>query len=412
MRTKLLASLLFISTLLSCDSEKDTAPAPAPEPIKTFGFSFRYDPVPRTIKDYELIVSQKDGSILLDTLVTAGSHHALKVKSNETKFDVTTIIKIPETTNHILKTYVNVNPDKWHIDEGFSTFGSRTTERSELRYYNIPYDRTHIFSSKQAEGTASSWPNTTDNILFLNFARLLPTDLAYILLVNYEKYLFTEVSSTKMDIDFSGANTALRKKYDRPAGATDFRSFLFGYTKAGDYANRMLLYNSDRQPSDEYDFLYPSTTIEEFEFNLIYTDAKGYRHSYRNISTLLPSVMNFAAESDFIVAKQGFNDFEIKFGEDKPSSYLVFWVAKDVTTQAQWYTYSSPDEKNIIPKDFLENLKAKSLAGKNLSTFKLYSVQTEKARGYTHQTLRDYLANPEALRKKEMKQTRLIEKTF
>lgn len=418
MRLKSLFGLLLLGTLMACEKDEttinpDPAPGTAPDKaVQNYSFNFRYDPAQVNVKEYELILSQKDGEVLLDTLISTRSTHALQVRSGETELDITTIFKNPETGKIYIKSYLQIQPVNWHIDEGFSSIVKGEEGGGRINYTNIPYDSKFIFASKQANGTASSTPNTTDNLRFVNYNRLLPTDLVYILLLNHEKYMFTEVSSAITDVDFSGAETALKKKYTTPANITKYRSFLYGYDKAGDYSKRLFLYTSDIQPSDDYDVLYPSTVIEEFELNSFYTDAQGFRHAYSYLGAALPEEIGFAAEADFKVNKSEVNDFQAEFGEDKPSSLLTYWTANQASLEAYWYIYASPEETAYKPQDFLDKLKAQTLAGKNTSAFSLSIVQSQKAEGFSYQALRAYYANPDALRRKELKQSRLIQKDF
>jgi hypothetical protein len=384
-------------------------PTPQPDPqVKAVPFSFRLDPQPEGTEDFELIVSQKDGEVLLDTLIAARTEHGLTVKSADTKFDVTTIYSDPATSKYSMRTYVQVNPDNWHIDERISRTVWGEKEQATIYYTNVPGSLDNLqFTGKQSAGAGYSYSGGN---LRLNYDRLLPTDLAYLLLPESGKYIFTEVTSPETHVDFSNANTAVKRKYNKPAGVSKFVSILYGYTEAGDYSKTMILTLANSSPDLDYDLQYPTTVIKEFQLNLSYTDAEGYRHSYFNSGPTVPTEMPFIPKSDFTVTKSEANDFQITFGEDKPTTYTMLWESGDLN--ANWRIFSSPEETSFKPKEFLENLSTVSLEGKSVSGFTIKSLFSYKAEGYTHQSMNDYNNNPEAYLRKELRESREIRKGF
>lgn len=216
--------------------------------MKAVSFNFRFDPSPEETEIIELIVSQKDGEVLLDTLIAARKEHALVVKSVDTKFDVTTVYSDPATSKYSMRTYVQVNPDNWHINERIKLIELGETEPATLYYDNIPYWWDMQFATKQ-NWDYSARDSEQGAGLIVEYDRLLPTDLVYLLLPYIGEYIFTEVTSPKTHVNFLGASKAVKRKYNRPAGVTEFGSFLNGYTKAGDYSKPMKLYFSYNHPT-------------------------------------------------------------------------------------------------------------------------------------------------------------------
>lgn len=300
---------------------------------------------------------------------------------------------------------MQVNSDNWHIDERMSRKVWDETEQATIIYANTPHDWDTQFAGKQNNGGHFSWRNGN---LIVEYSRLLPTDLTYLLVPSLGKYIFAEVNSPETHVDFSNAETAVKRKYNKPAGVTDFTSVLYGYTKAGDYSKTMMLTLSG--PGDDYDLQFPTTVIEEFQVMLLYTDAEGYRHSYTHSGPTVPAEMPFIPKSGFTVTKSEANDFQIQFGEDKPTTYTMLWQSSDLG--ASWHIYSSPEETAFKPKDFLENLGTISLKGKNVSEFAIKSLSSYKAANYSHQSMSDYNNNPEAYLRKDLREYREIKKNF
>ncbi|SFH08195.1 hypothetical protein [Pontibacter chinhatensis] len=412
MRTKLLASFLFISTLLSCGPDKESTPVPTPEPVKTFDFSFRYDTYLKA-KDYELILSDKDGKVLLDTLLAVNSNHSLSVKSEDTKHDLTTILL--DSTNNIcvMETFLQVNPDKWHLN--FSPTTSSTSfkhEKAEIIYTSVPYDRNFHFRTKYrfGSGYTASWPG--NNFVIKDFDRAVPTDLAYILLPSHGLYLFTELTSSQTTADFSEAGKTEKRKYKKPSNVTDYKTNLVGFTKAGDPDSRLDLYWSNFYPSEEYDLQFPPTGIEEFDLGVSYEDADGYFHNYHYSGKQIPTEIDFSTTSDFTVSKSEFDDFMISFTTDKPDIYNSHWVAIDPSHTVNWIVYGSSDVTSYRLKTFLEGLKSKKFAGLDLPQLELLTVSTLKFKNHTYQEYLNIKANASLSSYNKVEQSRLIMKTF
>ncbi|WP_161889726.1 hypothetical protein [Pontibacter russatus] len=408
----LLPFLLFV-TLTSCEDEKEN-PSPQPD-AKAVSFNFRLDPLPEETKDFELIISQKDGEVLLDTMLAGRREHELKVNSEDTKFNVTTIYSNPSTKKYSMRTYVQVNPDGWHIDDGINTREEAETVPSKV-YYSNAINHKNYGSSRIEFGAIRVelfrfFPlgSSIDDplILMVEYDRKFKNDLSYLLLADQGKYIFAEVTSPETHVDFSNAGTAIKRKYKRPDGVPPLTSVLFGYTKAGDYSNPVTLYLSSRNP-EEYDLQFPQTVVEEFELMLSYMEFGGYIHQYWHVDSTVPEEMPLLPKSDFTVTKSLFNDFQVKFAEDKPSTYDLFWTSRTANLNADWQVFLSPEETTFNMEGFIEKLSATTLKGKSLSDFRLYRVMSQTAKDYTHQSMHNYLNNPQAYSRKELRQYRRI----
>ncbi|MCJ8165416.1 hypothetical protein MKJ04_11230 [Pontibacter sp. E15-1] len=410
MRKSYLLPLLLILALTSCNEGKDN---PEPE-AKAVSFNFRLDPLPEATKDFELILSQKDGKVLLDTMLTGRTSHALTIKSNDTKFDVTTVYQNPNTTAYSMRTYIQVNPDGWHIDEQLTNWEEDKSRPTVVNYTNVnPFKGPSVqFGAMHAELYRSQFVGQNDDMLRVEYNRQFPTDLTYLLLPEQGKYIFAEVTSPVTYVDFSNAATAVKHKFINSTPDGVYGSYLvglYGYPETGNEKNRVTLYVSANNPP-EYDLQYPPTGIKEFLLivsYLKYQNNKGYRHDYYHIGPTIPTELPFIPEADFSVAKSQFNDFQIQFAEDKPSTYSTMWSSWE-NVRADWVISVSPEETAFNPQGLLEKLRPTLLKDKDLSGFRIYRTMTRTAKGYTHQTMNDYLSNPEAYLRMEPKQFRNV----
>ncbi|MEJ8804312.1 hypothetical protein [Pontibacter sp. H249] len=413
MRIKLLASFLLISILLGCDSEQETTPAPIPEPEKTFNFSFRYDTQSEEANDFELILSNTDGKVLLDTLIAFNTNHSLRLKSGDTKYNLTTVIFDPVIDTYWIKTYIKVNPDKWNLQYYMISTEPVEEEMADITYINFPntdfYFRTKAITNYSGGFSGSLFDNT---LTLTGYDKLLPSDLAYIVVPAQGKYMLTEVTSKQTTVNFTEAGNTVKRKYNRPADITNFRTFVYGFTKEGDPKSRIELYSPIIKESEEYDLQFPPTGFEAFNLRMFYNDAAGYEHTYTYNVKEIPSEVELSPTSDFSVSKSGFEDFMIAFTNDKPSIYNVNWAADDPNYYMRWSIFNSPDETSFKPKAFLEGLKSKKLEGKNMSLFKLFSVSSRKDKDSNYQDILNFSADPSRSFYSEVKQDRVIVKHF
>lgn len=405
MRKLLLLSILLSGTLLSCDTNKEETPQPIP---KEFNINFQYDTPTKEIKDVELILSQEDGTILLDTLLAATQKHALQVKADDENIHATTIIYNAAIDEYLIRTYRNLSAmDNWYVDDYADPVPSITqSEKTKIIYNNVPpYDPGFHFRTRYIGSFQTVWNGSAFTV---TYDRFLPTDVAYLLLPNYGKYMLTELTSAQKTVDFSEAADAVKRKFNRPSGSLDYMVFLNGYLSAGNYSKPLVLYWPGNANSDEYDLMYPPTGIAEYELQVRYKGADDSRHTYFYTGTTVPTNVDLVPKADFTVIKTGFDAFSIQFGQDKPTMYSTLWTFNNTGFNARWIVYLSSDETSFAPEAFLINLKSQKLKDKTLSPGKLTNTFSQKAPAYTYQSYMEYQVNPEAKMKKEMKQVRQI----
>ncbi|TPE42956.1 hypothetical protein [Pontibacter mangrovi] len=398
-----------MSTLNSCDTDKDSLPSPKPQPVIVSDIDFRYDVSPKEVQEYEFILSQKDGKVLLDTILTSQADHSLRVESTDTLFDVTTVIFNPNSDNYYIKTYRQINPDDWYLRELSSSKKWGESERSTVVYNNLPsYDRELLFMTLEPGFWLSEF---VGNTLSVEFDRLLPVDTAYLLLPSLGKYLFTNLNSKHTNIDFSAAANTVKRKFNKPAGISKFKPYLKGFLKAGNYDKELWLYMPLSYPSEDYDLQFPPTGIEEFELTMGYLAADKSSHNYYYRGPSIPTDIELLPKADFTVTKEGDDGFTITFEEEKPTFYRAYGNFTLDGTTSRWSIYSPVTQTNLAPQAFLTSLKSKMMEGKALSEVTVSFVSSYKFEGYTYQTYHDYLANPAELAKRQMKQSRVVSKS-
>jgi hypothetical protein len=405
MRKKLLFGIFAISALFGCEEQQD------PQPLaETSEFNFRYDTYPK-VENFELILTQNDGRVLLDTLLSSHTNHSIKVKSADTKFNITTLFFNQGTGWYDIKTYTQVNPNNWYINNSRTTTNEQR-EETKITYTNVPsYDSNFNFSSLNLSSWGSFW---SGNLGIVNFEKLLPSDKAYIIFPSYGKYILTDIATAPYTADFSEAKNTVKTQYNKPAGITYFRASLYGYPSGGLPNQRLRLFGGRALPTSEYDLQYPPTGFDLYDCNLYYLDSEKNLHFYiyKGISAV-PTDPEFLEKADFVANRVEFEDFQIAFNANKPSVYSTLWFSADTTKlKANWEVYAAPENNSFKPKAFFEKLNTKTFSDKSLPAFKLTTVVSKKAKGHDYQTYLDHMLN-ETIRKNDpIKHYREITKYF
>jgi hypothetical protein len=409
MRKKLLIGLLTVGTLFSCETDNEPKPSQELKSEVVSEFNFAYDTSPKVL-DFELIISQKDGKVLLDTLIASHASHNLHVKSTDTKFDVTTILYDQKNNYYYVKTYGQVDPNNWHINKAGSPSPAIAREKTSIAYKNLPINNLNVLFMAREFGSGQL--SLSNNTISVNYNRIKPTDMAFLLLPERGKYFFNEITAAENVIDYSEAKDVVKHKYNKPAGITGFRSYLYGYNSDGESSFLYYLFGfGGVVATAEYDLQSPSSGFTGYNLDLQYYDAEKHWHTYKFLNTSIPSEVAFEAASDFTVTKSGFDDFQISFATEKPSTYSTGWNPTDENYKIRWDFFNSPEETSFKPKAYIENLKSKILPDKPVS-LKLVSVTSYKAKDRSHQAYLNHMSVPAEHTNNPMKHYRTIVKYF
>jgi hypothetical protein len=405
MYRKLLYCLFAAGTLFSCTKDKD------PQPVaKVSEINFRFDTHIQSI-DVELVIAQKDGQILLDTVLSTHTNHNLSVHSVETTFDVTTLMYNPSNKWYQMNTYRDVNPNNWHLNNAGSPSAPVQHDRGTITYTNLPaYDNTLFFMSRNLGHASMTWSGSTFKVVY---DRTIPQDVTYFLLPKYGKYVLAEVTENQTTVSYNQAVSAAKHTFNKPSGITNFNAYLYGYSDDGVYNRRMMLFGiGGPKPTAEYDIMYPVTGFKNFDLDVTYYDAEHYWHTQSLRAVNLPTQIAFTSKSDFTVTKSDYTDFSMTIGQDKPSIYSMEWLHNTEDLKLIWNVYSSPNQTSFKAKTFLENMNFESLDTKHVPALKLARVISEKAVNFDHQAFLDNKANTTASKNNPISASRKIQKSF
>lgn len=422
MKRQLLVMSLLSFSLWSC--EKDKAPQPdSPTPPKEtpkVNFELSFTPAFETTSQFELIVSKVDGTVLLDTLLAASAKHSLQVASEDDKFNVSTITRNSSSLQpeyYLVRTFLQVNPSNWIINEGLeytkNYYQVDSEVASNMRYTNLPKNFGGFGFMSTKAGILSAGTSSASRDITIQYNRMVPSTQTLLQLFDLGKYIYAEVETDNTVVDFSEAGELTRHNFVKPHGL-DLSFFnLMGHRTKGNFLNPLQVYNTIKAKTSPLlinpitdDVMYPAGLFEEYELTASFKDKDQNEYFYYKFLQELPSDLSFIKKPDYTVANNGLKDIKVSAGAEKPTHYVFTFHSSDrKTLDASWIVYGPATLESINAQDeHLDKMKNNLLKNKDLSTLKLSNSQWVKASGYTYHDYLKYTFNPDAMKRKELKE--------
>ncbi|RAU83728.1 hypothetical protein [Pontibacter arcticus] len=416
MKHKLLLLALSTLCLFSCEKKSD----PTPEPVNQFNITFKAPYL--ATAEFEVLISQQDGKVLLDTLLNAAYDHPLKITSKDAKLNITTITKYTDIdpAYYGISTFMQVDPDTWEITESYDNFygAASYTHTAQARSkitYNIPtlnknfnyYD--HYFSATNYPGSGGTYSSDNYDI---TYQRMLPSSLTYLLLPQRGKYFFKEVTTDNVRVEESEAKDVTKHNFILPEKFTVNSVYLDGYQKAGIYQDPLKIYHTvmvnifyppAEKPSLPH-LMYPEKIFEEYELLTTLGDADKNAYSYYSVVKNIPADLSFISKPNYNIVSKAFNNFKIEFSKEKPTYYALHLLTDAKVLHSNWLVQLPAEMTSFNADNFIKSLNPKLLRDKNLNSFNIKTVIIADATGYGYQDFFGYVFDSEELQKKKIRQ--------
>ncbi len=373
-------TLLIAIALISCS--KDPAP-PTPTPTTmperqiSLAYMNSFDPTAK----FELIVTDSSAHYLLDTILSVQDMHTMKVSSNETTFNITTIDHTESSNTNSVQTYYQVKPDNWIMNSVLAVEFSDTaryssTPQTQIFYNDIPvlpvgwvaqFGNGFAFS-----GNSKNWTVT--------YQKPLPY-YAFLTIPKLKLYKYYETNKANDTVSLAKMDTALTLQYQKPFALSDSFRWVSGLRKKNDRSTSVALWSDFFEHNVDYDILYPPTGVEQYIVKYFAVDKNGKWHYTQKLGDVIPVTMEFLDDSYFTVVKNDMKDFEIAFPKTPPSVYSLNISAPKFF----WHINLPVGKKTLKGTDKIIDLsKSKTLAGFDFSTVHFDGVSLSKADEYDY----------------------------
>jgi hypothetical protein len=410
-----LLSALILSFSFSSCSKTNSSPSTTPSPVVgTMNINVSY---PAQGPQFELIISEPGGTVLLDTLAPTNTPIIAALKTNSTVVDLTTVLSqggnffsVNTFKSINASTLTGLTPGSYFIKTKLGT-----TTPSSLFYNNIPSGvisgfNSFVFTNYPDNSATGSQASSTNNTIALNYLNYTG-NYAYMILPSVGLYNLHMQTNAIDTVDCSHLDTAIALTFNRPSPFTVsslYSSFL-GIPDTTDLTKIMAftsLYTATNRPG--VDLQYPNVPVQKYELNVNATNASNDVVDYYCYTNTIPLTLPFPAETDYSLSSTTNDNFSVSFPNTAPTYYAAFLSSANILMAI----YAPSDTSTIHPVTLLTNQKSKLLQGVSLSTLAVKTFEFENITGMNYAAFLSYITNPAAIQAKRISSAANLIKTL
>ena len=345
--------LLGLLTFAAC--KKEITPQPEPPitqqlPERDLSLTYVYS----WNSQVEVIVSDSTSNFLLDTLLSVNDMHSLKVYSEQTKFNITTIDRIDSNNKIYVQTFYQVLPDYWKINQpnnvGFYDPDQHTGEVNGLIYYNNAPAAVQGQPFQIGDAVGGGGYNSNNKMYSESYTSKLPFH-SCLLFPDQKLYCMYDATHATDTVDISHLDTVLTHNFQKSFSFPLSTRILTIFKKKDDPSSRVTFWKSFLTyppPSPDYDIMYPSKGAEQYLVDFVAVDAHDKPHFTNQFSDTLQSRIDFLDSSYYQVTQQDSLHFDISFPKTQPTLYTVSLKADnflwDIHLPSTKNTFSGADK--------------------------------------------------------------------
>jgi len=390
LKTKFLLAASVVLLVTAC-RKKDILSGQSGQPLTEHEFDLSY--VDNFESDnYELIVTDSNGKFLLDTILPVNQRITVKLSSNETKFNMTTI-ELSSGQYYNVRTYYQVNPGQWNINQRFiqvhQPAATSPTQGPYIFYKDVPDVDSTLLPFPFYTGGNSGVYHRYDQTLRMDYNAPDPYH-SYVSIPSLGLYQFHKTLTSHDTVSLARMDTLLSITYPKNFDVSPYNTReLIGYTKKDDYSTYTRLWDDQYDYWNTYgDFVYPSKGVEQYLVRYNVLDDNLQSHYSQVLSDKMPASIEFLDDSYVNVVNKDPNNFEIAFPKSAPSVYGLYF-ASTITDSLSWQVLLPSTKTNLKGTNKLVDLKkSKLLKTFDFSSVQLLGVQLTKADNYSYY---DYL---------------------
>jgi hypothetical protein len=394
----ILSALLLLIFLFSCNKSQDTIATTVGD-LKINLITPNASP---GINNYETIISEPAGKILLDTISPPNTDIVATLKTNATLVDITNVYFDSYGITYNVVTYKAVDPSTWtsiysgsyHAPVG----GSPSNVPAEMFFTNIPSGNSILFSNCTAEPPNSFTIDVLAKTLDVSY-HLHASNYAYAIWPNEKRYTMQIPKDPHDTIDCSNPDTTKELALTHSPLYDFYHSRLIGILDTTDFTRSLFLYDNYLNPLFTLpELLYPEKNIQKYELMTEWLSGNNENIAAYSYGDKPDGRIDYPDNSMYSITSILNNHFSVDFKSVRPSYYTTNWQAGNIV----WTIYASPDSAVLDPLGILSVQKSSILQGQSLGALKLLSFQFENVQGFDYQGYLSYTCNPALLKTKRV----------
>jgi hypothetical protein len=392
----------MMSVLFSCKKGSLSGGDQSTVPV-----SFLYHPHIPGIQSFELIVSNLDGSLILDTMELTDLHVRFSLRSRGQRVNVTVIHYDDASFQYTANSFLGVDPSKWNTVTDqvsyYSPVYAPPYTSATIHYLNAPTGDPYFINSSYPSGPVINPGSGTIDVSYARHSGVYN----YLLIPSLGLYNFYMPKTDADTVDLSGMDTAVSMNFTKPSGYKLIFSNLNGYMDTSNFLNYLWLYCNPLIYSG-YDLEYPQKMVQKYEFYGQWLSTNKDQNEYYSFSNSIPASIPFVDDSYFQLGSVDPDSFSVQFPGGNPSYYRTQWTSSNVT----WNLYASPGTTLLHPMSFLTGLRSRLLHSADLSGLGHPAFSFELAQGLDYDGYLNYIFMPDQLNRKLLQSSERFSRFF
>jgi hypothetical protein len=328
--------------------------------------------------NFELVVQEPGGLILLDTLAPVNLSIKATIRTSNPLINVSTVYMGTHDTAFTVTSYLGVDPSRWQtfpINNAFVVLpNAPATAMHQTLVENIP----GYASIPPPQSSHYVWFSDWDILTFLPAVNAYPNSI----LLNGQffgnNYLYSFIPSLGLynfhapnwshgtdTVDLTHMDTMRQVNFPRPSQYGKCYCIVDGIMDTTDLSKSIMLYFSSFTPTTP-DLEYPAKYVQKFQVHATFLAPDSTQVTYYSYGSGISPNFLFPDPSRYSLTSIQSNDFSIKFNNLTPTFYETQWKSGKIN----FYIYSAPDSNVQQPQSLLTSINSQKLKSQTITTLK------------------------------------------
>jgi hypothetical protein len=384
-RTLALSFLILSAFILGC--KKDHSPAPAPVPVKLDSLHINLIPPTKLnglatdpYNNYELIISEAGGKVLMDTITPYNTPIITWLKTNQKLLDITMVRKWATTGSYLIHSYKAIDLTAWQnipendsvqLPTGGTPLPPPVLGITTYTNVNVPMGSYYNVLNSDGADAGQAW----NRIMYSRY-NTFPGDYAYLIFPTLGLYNIHIITGAGDMVDLSNPDTAVWVPFNKPAAYSTSGFNIAGYPDPADLSHLVnLTYFSANGYSitDATGIFYPGKKyFKKYSFSYYVSDGTNNNSSSVSLPYVdtIPDNPPVPDPSWYTISLNQDTTVSVDFKTHKPTYYDVTSHVGDI----QFRLTAPGDSTMLRPVDFYIALKSKLLGNQDLSMMKMDQI--------------------------------------
>ena len=314
--------------------------------------------------NFELIISETAGKVLLDTVAAFNTNIVATLKTTEPRVNVTTIEHYLQNNNYDVYVRRSVKPALWTNLASPIVNSTPNPFPSNIVYTNVPAAADTINIDFSALGASYYFSRTYDagqHRLWIGYTGRSGANYAYLQVPNLGLFSFQPIQTANDTVSLTHMDTTIKARLTKGAPTQLVVCFLSGYMDTTDMTKYLELYRWKYRLSAD-SIQYPSKSVVPVQKYFLYASSmsaiRNESYDYMAYSDTVPTTLPYPGTLIYVINSRLNTNFSISFLQ-KPTRYTTAWATGNIRMEVD----APPDSTTLNALDLANSLNSKMLRG-------------------------------------------------